>query len=151
MSQTDADIRADIALARELDAAATPGPWNVNPLYPHDGGFVDPDTGQRHHHSRYVESPSRCVCTTGNQTLDVEFIADARTLLPRLADACERLMGERDALAARVAALGVDIVRWREIAATNERICNARTADLRRLHEPDEWAGPIPVPGEVDQ
>lgn len=69
-----------IKRARELDKAATQGPW-VTPNYPD-----------------VVESTSEHVIAevcTGNYEDDARFIAESRTLLPQLADALESAQKER--------------------------------------------------------
>lgn len=105
---------AERAELRRLHEAATPGEWTVNPHYPHAddyAGSYDSDGNLQCSHSRYVESPTGTVCTTGRDTRNVELIAAARNFLPALLDAAD----ERDALRARLAEVTRDRDAHREI------------------------------------
>lgn len=107
---TKPDVARLVKEARELDATATKGPW-----------IVETTTEAGH----YVSGPDRVLASLGDNTPqplwdddgvmhdedNARFIARARSLLPALADAVERLQGERDELLGEVRRLR-KLVDW---------------------------------------
>jgi len=89
------DLTALIAEARALDAAATPGPWTTDVWCGTDGGVA-----ARGPHLRSDEDDEPGAEHYVRAEADAALIARARTLLPQLADAVERLQAERDELLA---------------------------------------------------
>ncbi len=85
------DIAATIARVRELTAKASKGPWYTDS--PHAAEYLmvmdrDPDDSHALVIAHIIEPA------------DQSFIVEARTLLPRLADECERLAADNDRLRA---------------------------------------------------
>ncbi|MCC4304213.1 MULTISPECIES: hypothetical protein [Rhodococcus] len=85
----------DVEHTKALEAAATPGPWHTEP--------------SKHVSGRYViDTESRTIMhVTGpvHSSADAEFIAHARTAVPALVAAVERVQALADDLESRSAAI----------------------------------------------
>lgn len=97
---------------RELDSKALPGPWHADHHTRKDPSYIETDAGEDEEGYR-IEGKLIGLVFTGKfgkvfetNTLDgvllqrenAEFIAEARTLLPQLADALERYLKLEDFL-----------------------------------------------------
>ena len=91
-----------IAKARELSAAATPGPWNT----PHYPDVVETAAGHR--------IAEAC---TGNYEDDATLIAESRTLLPALSDLAESEGRRADEAADKLRKVAEAFREWDEYSS----------------------------------
>lgn len=117
---------AEIAEALEACAKATPGPWEAHFTTHGDPSVCIPGFWKTHQIAKVWTSPD------DYGKADAEFIALARSLLPRAAVSAAALRQERDAALRSAAQLAAENTRLREqlrlanIDAVNEATENAR-------------------------
>jgi hypothetical protein len=123
-------------LARDLAVieAATEGPWEVNSNYKHMddyAGSIDTYGNMVRSNSRYVEGPTKCVCSTNAKTRDVEFISAARNRWPLYVAEVQRQAARIKELEAEKTKLlkGPNYNQGWELDAEVERL-TARVAEL---------------------
>jgi hypothetical protein len=109
---------------RELEKAATPGPWHASrPTAATVDVFYQDGTGEVIAHIGY---------SAGKLRANAAFIAAARAAIPRLLDENEGLAHARDVLLRERAALLERIAEWEKVACPVGKHCAHRERAMAR-------------------